>query len=422
MTARVVFVNRFFFPDLSATSQMLSDLATRLAGAGVEVHVVCSRQLYEDPEAELPANEIVDGVVAHRVWTARFGRSRLWGRALDYASFYLTATLLLVRLVRRGDVLVVKTDPPMFSIPGALVASLRGASLINWLQDVFPEVASHLGAARLPRFVESLLIRVRDRSVARATANIVLGTRMRDYFISRGIDRDRLCIIENWADGDAVQAKPAAHSTLRRQCQLQDQFVIMYSGNLGRAHEIEAILRAAEILRTQTSYVFLMVGGGANMRALEAKVRECRLDNFRFLPYQSREALSDSLAAADVHLLCLLPALEGFIFPSKLYGILAAGRPALFIGDASGEIAAVLREGACGSAVRCGDGIQLARELQSLCTDPRRAELMGQRARSLFEARYTLEAAFAKWVRLLTSLGVCVAMEEGASPIARRIA
>lgn len=403
--SRIIFVNRFFFPDVSATSQMLSDMAGGLATAGIEVHVVCSRQLYEDAKANLPALEKIGAVQVHRAWTSRFGRSALIGRALDYASFYFTSMATLLRLTRRTDILVIKTDPPLMSIAGAAIAGVRGATLVNWLQDVFPEVATRLQVGAIPHWAEKVLQSLRDWSMKRADINIVLGERMRDYFVSRGIPASRLRIIENWSDGSAVRPLPVQASRLRSELELQDRFVIGYSGNLGRAHEFRTILDAAFSLSGDPRFVFLMIGGGENMRELEKQARAYDLPNFRFLPYRSRELLADSLAAADVHLACLLPELEGFIVPSKVYGVLAAGRPTLFIGDVQGELPRMLTHTRCGLAVQSGDGDALAAELRALELDPVKVQLMGARARRVFEDRYTLDAASMKWTRALTELG-----------------
>ena len=377
---------------------MLWDIATRLARAGIEVHVICSRQLYENPRAKLAARDRVAGVHIHRVSTLRFGRGHLIGRALDYASFYLTASGAMLRIVRDGDVLVVKTDPPLLSIFGAVVAALRNATLVNWLQDVFPEIASQLNVARLPKAFERVLQAARDRSMRRASMNIVLGRRMFEYFVARGIDERRLCIVENWADGQAILPKPVRQSALRAQLDLADRFVIEYSGNLGRAHELETLLDAAERLRDDAEIVFLMIGGGVNMSRLQALVRDRALASFRFLPYQARDCLADSLAAGDVHLVNLRPSLEGFIVPSKAYGILAAGRPAIFIGDQEGEIARVLRDAECGFTVECGDGAALANAIHTLRADAGLRESMGLRARDVFDRRFTLDIAEAKWL------------------------
>lgn len=403
---RVVFINRYFYPDVSATSQILFDLTRRLVEHGIEVHVVCSRQLYDDPSSQLPADESIYGIRVHRAWTSRFGRDRLIGRACDYASFYVTSAWKLLGLLRRGDIVVAKTDPPLISIPTAAIAHLRGARLINWLQDVFPEVASHLGANPLPRWLDNALKRLRDRSLRAARMNVVLGSRMREYLEHRGIPSDRIRVIENWADGDAVRPKPTGSSDLRKQLGLGSNFIVAYSGNLGRAHEFETILGAAQQLQFNEQVVFLMIGGGVKMQQLQAAVASRLLPNFRFLPYQLREVLPDSLAAADIHLACLLPQLEGLIVPSKFYGILAAGRPVIFIGDPDGELARTITTSRCGIAIACGDGAALASAIIHYRKHREQRHAMGQRARELFTASYTVERATQQWLATLEEAGV----------------
>lgn len=244
---RVTFVNRYYYPDISATSQMLYDLTRRLAREGIEVSVVCSRQRYDDPHANLPKYEIIEGVHVHRVRSTRFGRGGLVGRGCDYASFYPSAAFKLLEVVKTGDVVVAKTDPPLISVVAAAVAQWRGAKLINWLQDVFPEVASRLGH-KMPKWLDAYLARLRDRSLQFAQVNVAIGTRMQEYLLRRGIKAERIQVIENWADADSVESKPASDSQLRTRLGLQGKFVVGYSGNLGRAHEFETLLQAAVLL------------------------------------------------------------------------------------------------------------------------------------------------------------------------------
>jgi colanic acid biosynthesis glycosyl transferase WcaI len=405
-TRRAIFVNRYYFPDESATSQMLTGVArglvTRCWGAhDIDVCVVTSRQLYEAPNALLAAHDNIDGVRVYRVWTSRFGRRFLAGRALDYASFYMTAAFRLFWLARRGDVVIAKTDPPMLSILAAIVTRLRGAKLINWLQDIFPEVATQLGANPFPRRLNELLLKLRDHSLRAAQCNVVLGERMRDHLLSRNVALQQICIVENWADGELIAPRDSNATQLRTANNLHGRFVVAYSGNLGRAHEYESILHAAQILRSNSEIVFLMIGGGANMQQLRGAVESCELSNFVFLPYQRRKALADSLAAADVHLISLLPGLEGLIVPSKFYGILAAGRPAIFIGDLDGELARRIGESACGEVVVTGDGAGLADKIMELKLQPDRARTQGQRARMIFEQQYTLQRAISKWRQVI---------------------
>lgn len=404
ITGRVIFVNRYFHPDVSATSQILSDLALRLVGEGFDVHVVCSRQLYDDPKAPLLHQETVHGIYVHRVWTTRFGRYKLIGRAIDYATFAATAAVKLFALARRGDILVSKTDPPLMSIVAAGVAALRRARLVNWLQDIFPEIASRLGSNPLPRWLDALVRGLRSRSLHAARVNIVLGELMRANLLRLRIPPEQICVIENWADGVAIVPMAAQSTELRKSLNAAGSFVVGYSGNLGRAHEYETLLDAAVKLRDETDIVFMMSGGGAKMRQLKIDVQNHRLSNFLFLPYQSREGLGPSLAAADVHLACLLPALEGLVVPSKFYGILAAGRPVIFIGDPDGELSRVIRASGCGSVVATGDGATLVAEIRRLKAEPDRLRAAGERSRRLFEDRYTLDIAVRKWVAMLRGL------------------
>jgi colanic acid biosynthesis glycosyl transferase WcaI len=398
---RIVFVNRYYDPDQSATSQMLTDLARGLAAKGYETHVVCSRQLYDDAAVRLTSSEKRFGVRIHRVATTRFGRDRLAGRAIDYASFYFTCAFMLFKLLRRGDVLVAKTDPPLLSILAAPIAKIKRASLVNWQQDVFPEVASHLGANPLPRWLDQCLRRVRDASLNAAKMNVVIGARMREYLAIRGIPEDKLCVIQNWADGEMIKPKATTASSLRARLDLVGRFIVCYSGNLGRAHEFGTLLAAAQMLKGDSRIIFLFIGGGAKMDALKRAVEEHGLDSFRFLSYQSRDTLEDSLAAADVHLVSLLPALEGLIVPSKLYGILAAGRPLIFIGDADGEIGRVIDRAKCGRVLNVGDAAGLRDALRNLETHPEGLVRMGALAGQLFTEEYGLHRALERWIAVI---------------------
>ena len=400
--AKVVFVNRYFHPDESATSRMLSDLAFRLAERGVKVEVITSRQLYEDPNARLPAREVVRGVIVHRVTTLTLGRARLLGRTLDYLSFHVVAGLKLLTVLRAGDVAVAKTDPPLISVVTGVAARLRGARLVNWLQDLFPEVAVALAPGLLPGVLQSGLTWLRDRSLHRAVANVAIGEGMRCRLIDRGVEAARIRVIPNWADPRAIVPVPAALSQTRSRLGLHQHFVIGYSGNFGRAHEFQTLLGAARRLQNDLSFAFLMTGGGARNSELRQAVTHALLTSFHFQGYQPAVLLSDSMAAADVHLVSLLPAMEGLILPSKVYGILAAGRPVVFIGDIHGDVATLIREHDCGISVGVGEDARLAQELRTLQADTGRLQRMGGNARLLAEDLFTSGHAADAWQRLLS--------------------
>jgi glycosyltransferase involved in cell wall biosynthesis len=399
---RILFVNRFFHPDHSATSQILGDLSFALAHDGVVVEVITSRLLYGDAGARLPSRECVQGVTVHRAWSTRFGRQMLLGRALDYCTFYVGAAALLLRLCDPNTTVVVKTDPPLLSVVVTPIAKWRGSKVINWLQDLFPEVAAVLGM----RFVrKGALLRItrsaRNASLRSAAMNVVLGRRMAALLAAEGVDKQRIRIIHNWADGDAISPLPPAENSLRLSWGLSHRFVVGYSGNLGRAHEFRTILGAAAILADRKDVAFLFIGAGAQESAVREEALQLGLKNVSFQPYQPREILRESLSVPDVHLVSLNPALEGLIVPSKFYGIAAAGRPTIFVGAADGEIPDILAESNSGYSVSVGDSAQLALLITKLADTPGLAECMGENARKVFLQRYTRRIAYEEWKTVL---------------------
>lgn len=406
----MIFINRFFYPDHSATSQMLSDLAFALAAEGQHVTVIASRQRYDAPQARLPAHETIGGVEVRRVWTSRFGRSVSAGRAVDYLTFYLSAAWQLWRLARPREVVIAKTDPPLFSIIAALVARSRRAKLVNWLQDVFPEIADKVGGGRgrLSRAFYALLKLLRDRSLKRSTLTVVIGERMAQLVASFGVSPARIRIVPNWADGTLVQPLTPESNPLRKEWGLRGAMVVGYSGNLGRTHDYRTILDAVTRLERSGGarsegppIVWLFIGGGAQYEAFKREIEGRGLSSVRFQPYQPRERLAESLSVPDVHLVTLRPSLEGLVVPSKFYGVAAAGRPTIFIGDGDGEIARILHQHRCGVVVAEGDGVGLVQALAELAAHPELRVDMGGRARKAFERHYDKAVAMGHWRAVL---------------------
>jgi colanic acid biosynthesis glycosyl transferase WcaI len=399
---KILFVNRFFYPDNSATSQILGDLAFHLAAQGEHVEVITSR-LTQHSLALLSCRETVRGVEVRRVWSSHLGGSSLLGRLFDYIAFYVGAARALWQLADSATTVVVKTDPPLLSVAMAPIARLRGAKLVNWLQDVYPEVAGALKVRTVQGPVLQLLRVARNVSLSAADANVVLGERMRILMRGQGIASDKLHIIHNWADRESIKPIVSAENPLRKSWNLQGKFVVGYSGNLGRAHEYRTIIHAAELVTQQgrDDIVFLFIGGGVQRQFLEKEVQDRGIKNLRFLPYQERDQLSQSLSAADVHLISLNPALEGLIVPSKFYGVAAAGRPSIFIGDPDGEIPRILRDGACGLAIRSGDALELAAVIARLADNPIVCSTMGASARILLETHFDRRVAMDAWTKVL---------------------
>jgi len=397
----LIFVNRFFYPDHSATSQLLSDLAFDLSErrAG-NVVVITSRQRYDDAQASLASHETIRGVKVFRVWTTRFGRGGLIGRAVDYMSFYISSFFATWRLARSGDILIAKTDPPLISLFVAIVVRLRGATLVNWVQDLFPEVARELGVKALDGMVFRIVKKLRDSSVRAARCNVVLGRLMKIRLENEGVESSCIKVIPNWVDDDV---RPVNHvdNPLRKEWGLGDKFVVGYSGNLGRAHEVDTILAVLDILRNDEGIVFMFIGGGAGLDRLRQVATDKGYGNVYFKEYQPRQYLAESLSVADVHLVSLLPRLEGLIVPSKFYGILAVGRPVIYIGSPNGEIPSIIDRESCGFTVDVGEASILAQRLRACAENRREVNAMGKNSRMLYQKCYQKQIALDEWREVL---------------------
>ena len=189
---RLIFINRYFHPDQSATSRLLSDLAFALADAGHDILILTSQQRYDDPDARLPACEVRGRVKVHRLAGTRFGRMRLLGRAIDYLSFYVSMAVTLFKLARAGDTIVPMTDPPMLGLFADPIARRKGCRIINWLQDLYPEVALAVGTPFLRPIVAKLIKAFRDRALRAADCNVVIATAMAERVSTLDVKKERI--------------------------------------------------------------------------------------------------------------------------------------------------------------------------------------------------------------------------------------
>ncbi|HEX7242616.1 MAG TPA: glycosyltransferase family 4 protein [Longimicrobiaceae bacterium] len=399
----VLFLNRFYWPDVAATGQMLTDLAEAVAAAGWEVTVVASRIGYAADGGDLPREETRNGVRILRVDTTRFGRDRLVGRMGDYLSYLAGASLRLLRLPR-PDLVVAMSDPPFLLLPALAAGKVRGFRTVYWLQDLYPHLAARLGVLReagLPyRALDALA-----RRLHRASDLVVaLGPRMAERVVASGGRPERTVWVHNWADEEAIRPVSAEDNPFLREHGLEGRFVVLYSGNAGRGHTFDAVLEAARRLRDDPGVAFVFIGGGKRLPEIRAAAERGGLANVRFLDYLPRERLHLSLSAASVSLVTEEPSVAGLLVPSKTYGILASGRPLLFVGSEESDVAAVVRETGCGFVVAPDDADGVVAAVRRLRDRPEEAAEMGRRAREAAERVYDRRGAARRWMRAVEPL------------------
>ncbi len=313
------------------------------------------------------------------------------------------------------------TDPPLLSVTAACFCEWRGARLVTWLQDLYPEVAMRLNVPLVSGIAGRFLQRLRDWSARVAAANVTIGSRMRDYLVSRGVASDTIEIISNWADERSIVPVPRDANPLRGDHALEGKFVVGYSGTLGRAHEFDTLLAAARLLFAHDDVVFVFFGGGYSLGRLKERVEREKLSaRFRFLPLQPRDRLAQSLSLPDVHWVSLRPELEDCIVPSKIYGIAAAGRPMIAIAGDDGELDRLSRSLGLCAMVRPGDGRGLAEAILHLHGNEAAREEAGARTRSLSETRFSSIASLNAWVDLLDRICRDAVASESVEPFDAR--
>jgi colanic acid biosynthesis glycosyl transferase WcaI len=369
---QILLINQFFWPDLAATSQLLTDLVSHIAEQGHDVTVICAKHSYAGADCtQQPPVRIL------RVPDLPFARGRL-ARPLSYLSFLLTSAWVACR-VPKQDIVITMTTPPLLGMVGFLVQKLRGAKHYIWEMDLYPDAAVGLQVLNARSPITRFMAFVADYVRRRASAIIVLGECMRARVIAHGIDPKRVVIAENWADGTLL--RPATRKPRR-------DLTIIYPGNLGLAHDIGTFAAAMRELKGEADIKYLFVGGGARLDEMKRSCMADAVSGAMFLPYCSRDRLNDLLSEADIGLVTQTDATLGSVVPSKAYSLMAAGLPILFIGPAESTVAAMIRRFHCGWELRCGDSRALVSLLRELHAGRELVIEAGARARQAFLEHY----------------------------------
>ena len=400
---RLLFINQYYWPDHASTAQHLSDLAESLAGGGYECHVLCARGRYQPGEPIPPEYEVHEGVRIHRVRATSLGRRGTLARMTDYLSFYAGAILKAVSLPR-FDAVVTLTTPPIIGLIGTILGKLKGSRHVYWSMDLHPDASLALGRMSPRNLVVRSLDWLSGFVYRKADRVVVLGPYMADRVALKGVPADRIRTIHVWSRREEIYPIPREANALRKSLGLADAFVAMYSGNLGLAHSFDEFIEAARRLRDRSDIVFLFAGAGPRLAEVKAVQRLEGLSNVRFLDYVPRAHLHMSLSMADVHLISMRPEMTGIVVPGKLYGVMAAGRPALFVGPRHCESADTIRTAGCGITLDRGDADGLVAALTHLAADPSLLRRMGEKGRSAFLAGFERKYCCGQWHDLLAEL------------------
>jgi glycosyltransferase involved in cell wall biosynthesis len=394
---RILVLNQYYWPGVEATAQLLSQLCEALA-VDYDVTVVTGHLHGLD----LPAEETRNGVRIVRVRSTAYERSQLHLRAANYAS-YLGDTVLTALRGERPELVLCMTDPPVVGDIGLLVARRFGAPLLVISQDVFPEIAERVKRLEHPLVVAALRKLV-GLYLRRADRVVAIGETMKLRLVQKGASAARIEVIPNWVDTRELAPQPRRNAWSGEQG-VDDAFVVMHSGNVGHAQDLDTLVRAVTFLHDLERLQVMVIGFGARHGELTRLAQRLEVtDKVRFLGYQPRGRLSLSLGSGDLHYVGLARGLSGFVVPSRLYGILAVGRPVLVSADADSETVRLVEEAGCGIVVPPGRPELVAGVIRDVVEGRLSLEGMGERGREWVEREADREVAFGRYRRLVADV------------------
>ena len=399
---RILVLNQYYWPGFEATGHLLSELCAALSD---EFDVTVVTGTLAIPPAP-PGRFRHEGVDVVRVPSTAYDRARLAQRALNYVT-YLGSALSESLRAERPDVVLCMTDPPIVAVVALAVGRRFGVPLVVVSQDVFPEIATELGRLRNPAIV-GVLRGLVGAYLRRADRIVASGERMRARLEAKGAPPERLRVIPNWVDTEVLTPQPRDNSWAREHG-LVGRFVVMHSGNVGHAQNLDALVRSATFLRDLDDLAIAIVGDGARRAALMELADTLETDSVHFHPYQPRDVLPQSLSSADVHVVGLARGLSGYVVPSRLYGILSVGRPVIVAADAESETAQVVQGAECGVVVKPGRPELLARAIRQARGGELDLEGMGRRAREYVTSQADRRVAVARYRALLSELASAAA-------------
>jgi colanic acid biosynthesis glycosyl transferase WcaI len=375
----ILLLNEYYPPDTSATAKMAVQVAETLAKSH-QVTVVAGRPSYDPDEYypyQLLRRDTRNGVVVERVGSTAYPRHQMRRRVSNYLSYLALAVPRALAI--RPDVVLAMTDPPVAGIAGAFIARLAGRPFVYNIRDLYPDMAIG-GDLVPPNGWADRWEKMHRKALKRAARVIVLGDDMRSRILAKGVAPERVVVVR---DGTSFPASmPAQSDPVVQEIRGDFPFVALHAGNLGFYGAWGTLLKAAEILRNENA-ALVFVGDGANRAALEASASGS--PNVRFLPFRPFEQVPHVMMAGDVHIVTIKRGLEGVVVPSKLYSILAAGRPVLAVAPESSDAARIVTDSGCGLAADPDDPAAVANAIRELRSDPVRLSKMGRTARETAE-------------------------------------
>ncbi|MDJ0594396.1 MAG: glycosyltransferase family 4 protein [Pleurocapsa sp. MO_226.B13] len=386
---QLLIVTQFFPPDYAATGQLIQELAQNLVQENIQINIFTGQPGYAFKQEQAPCHEQKKNLAIRRSKTVQICSARIRAKALNGIIFTLRAAGHIFRNNRQNDVVLLTTAPPFLGIAGYLANLFFGLEYICLVYDLYPDVIVELGLVTESNLITKVWQKVNALVWQRSKKIVVLSDTMKQRIASKHPQiADKISIIHNWADADWIKPLQKQENWFARQHGIDRQFTVLYSGNMGRCHDLKTILGAIELLRDEPVQ-FVFIGAGTKYQQCRQVAQELALENCTFLPYQDKENLPYSLTACDLALVSIAPGLEGVVAPSKLYGIMAAGKAIAAICKPHSYLRQIVDEAQCGAAFDNNHSESLAEFILTLANNPQMARDMGKAGRNYMLENFT---------------------------------
>ncbi|MGP1371580.1 MAG: glycosyltransferase family 4 protein [Almyronema sp.] len=401
---KLCIITQFYPPDYAATGQLIEDLAQNLGQFNIAVEVFTGQPGYAFDQTSAPAVEKSERLVVKRSPIARLWFNRIRGKAIGGLLFCIHAIFYLLRTARQHEVLLVTTAPPFLPFLGYLAQRCLGLPYVCLLYDLYPDIAIASQVLSDQHWLARYWRRLNAKVWQQAQAIIVLSPAMKQRLVDYQPElATKISVIHNWADPEQIVPIPKNRNWFAWKHDLVEPFTVLYSGNMGRCHDLETVITAARYLKNKPIR-FVFVGGGAQRHHCQQKAESLGLKNCLFLPYQARETLPYSLTACDLSLVSIRSGFEGLVAPSKFYSSLAAGRPVAIISEKDSYLGQLVKKIGCGAVFEQGNAKALAKFIRYLSLDTTAAQQMGDRGRQRLESWFSPQTATQQYAAVLIKL------------------
>lgn len=401
-TINVSIVTQFFPPDYAATGQLIQELATQLSKQkNIGINVFTGQPGYAYAKANAPGKQIENKVIVTRTKATKIWPRRVRGKTVNAVIFTLRAALHIIRNGYKIDTLMLTTAPPFLAIVGYLSNLLFNISYICLIYDLYPEVVTELKVSNRDSPIIKIWHEVNRIVWRKARHIVVVSPSMKHRLLSKYPElEEKVSVISNWADPKQIKPLNRTRNWFAKEHQIDCKFTVLYSGNLGRCHDAETILKVMKLLQKE-AIQFVFIGSGTKYESCRQQCLELGLTNCLFLPFQAKEVLPYSLTSADLALVSIAPGMEGLVAPSKLYGVMAAGVATAAICEPHSYLRSLLPSVGCGACFDNDDAEQLAEFIRQLAEAPQQAKEMGIKGRKYLLQNFTPEIIAQKYAEII---------------------